>query len=388
MLAVYGWLFNGAGLACGVYVIWLLTVLTRAPYRLVKRDQYVAITAGVVFATGFALYFASSNGLLPQNIPLFAETVFALLLYGQVYLLLVFVSRLNHSVEGTFSPHVWAVLFTFVCGLTVYAHIQKDTDLEERVLLALLFAGVFGFGWLVSRPAISAPPGAATSGQQPPYHAYAVAEPTQSREERKVMSPPLPPEPAATQDDRRAERAAPALAPHAPPAASDIPRNSRSQHMQLKLRRSQRSSTFAGKVIFTLDARMEVPAQEAQLVSKYRLGELVIYDSANREKYGESMQAHLESTRDQPGFREGASSQLLGVGKTFYRLARAGASAAMASLKLRVTVASLMGGVHVECKSMDELLGAEKAIVEAAENLRAYLDTAETFDGRETVLEF
>jgi hypothetical protein len=47
-----------------------------------------------------------------------------------------------------------------------------------------------------------------------------------------------------------------------------------------------------------------------------------------------------------------------------------------------------MKGVHVECKSMAELLGAEQAIVEAGEKLRVYLDTAATFDGREEVHEF
>jgi hypothetical protein len=60
----------------------------------------------------------------------------------------------------------------------------------------------------------------------------------------------------------------------------------------------------------------------------------------------------------------------------------------MASLSLRVTVYSLMKGVHVECKSMIELLGAEEAIADAGKNLRTYLDTAATFDGREEILEF
>jgi hypothetical protein len=70
-----------------------------------------------------------------------------------------------------------------------------------------------------------------------------------------------------------------------------------------------------------------------------------------------------------------------------YRLGRASVSAAMAALSLRITVDSLIRGVHVECNSMDELLAAEKAIREAASNLKAYLDTAATFDGREEVIE-
>jgi hypothetical protein len=157
--------------------------------------------------------------------------------------------------------------------------------------------------------------------------------------------------------------------------------------MQLKIKRSQRSSVM-GKVIYILDARIEVPTEERQLIEKYRLGDLVIYDSTNRKKHGESLQQHIESTRENPSLADSAETQLLGVGKTLYRFARAGLSATAASLSLRVTVYSLIKGVHVECKSMVELLGAEEAIVDAGKNLRAYIDTATTFDGREEILEF
>jgi hypothetical protein len=46
-----------------------------------------------------------------------------------------------------------------------------------------------------------------------------------------------------------------------------------------------------------------------------------------------------------------------------------------------------MRGVHVECKDLDELLGAKSAILEAAQSLRSYLDVAATFDGREEIVE-
>jgi hypothetical protein len=80
-------------------------------------------------------------------------------------------------------------------------------------------------------------------------------------------------------------------------------------------------------------------------------------------------------------------AQLLGAGKTLYRLARAGVSATAAALSLRITVSSLISGVHVECQSMSELLEAETAILEAGQNLRRYLETAATFDGREEIIE-
>jgi len=169
---------------------------------------------------------------------------------------------------------------------------------------------------------------------------------------------------------------------------TEIPTASSSQRMQMKLKRSQRSG-LTGKMIFILDARMEVPAEEYGLIQTYKLGNMVIYDSSKRQRHAEAMKAHLESTKEQDAsFRDSAGKQLWGIGKTLYRFARVGVSATMAGLSLRITVYSLMQGVHVECKSMGELLGAEVAIIEAGENLRAYLDNAATFDGREKFLEF
>jgi hypothetical protein len=156
--------------------------------------------------------------------------------------------------------------------------------------------------------------------------------------------------------------------------------------MRLKLRRSQRSR-FMGKMFFALDARIELTAEERSLVEKYHLGDAVIYESTSRERHRNAMMAHAESTRDQPGLLDSPKDQLLGLGKTLFRFARASASATAAALSLRVTVYSLMRGVHIECKSMNELLGAENAIVEAAQNLKAHLQTAMTFDGREEIIE-
>jgi hypothetical protein len=47
-----------------------------------------------------------------------------------------------------------------------------------------------------------------------------------------------------------------------------------------------------------------------------------------------------------------------------------------------------MTGQHIECKDLDELLGAEEAIREACKALKVYLTVAESFDGREEVVEF
>lgn len=166
-----------------------------------------------------------------------------------------------------------------------------------------------------------------------------------------------------------------------------VPSEGPTQTAYIRLRRSQRSTAFRGTILFALDARIEVPAEQRSLISKYRLDDAVVYDSEDRQRYTESANAHLESTREHPSLLASPKDQLLGVGKTLYRFGRASFSAVRAGLSLRVTIHSLLAGVHVECKSMQELLEAENAIVSAAQNLKSYLETAATFDGREEIIE-
>ena len=173
-----------------------------------------------------------------------------------------------------------------------------------------------------------------------------------------------------------------------PVPVPDIPPSRTPQGIVLKLKRSQRSG-FTGKVIFVLDARIELSPEEMELIRKYRLGDDVVYESAARKERKEATLTHLQmSAAPKTSIRDSTGAQMLGVGKTFYRLTRAGVSATAAALSLRITISSLIASVHVECKSMGELMEAETAIIEAARSVRDYLDLAETFDGREEILEF
>ncbi len=153
--------------------------------------------------------------------------------------------------------------------------------------------------------------------------------------------------------------------------------------MQLKLKRSQRAGgMMGGKVIFGLDARADLSADEQGLVKKYALGKIVVYDSEARKKHAGSAYGHFDDAAHTPGY------ELSSTGRSLWKGARGLASAAMMALSLRVTVDGLMSGQHIECKDLDELLGAEAAILDACKNLKAYLETAVTFDGREEVVEF
>jgi hypothetical protein len=140
--------------------------------------------------------------------------------------------------------------------------------------------------------------------------------------------------------------------------------------MQLKLKRSQRTGgMMGGKVVYMLDARAELTPEERSLVTKHGLGKIAIYDSEARKKRMQTAGERISAG--------GLLDNVKGI-----------ASVAMASMALQVTIDSLMSGHHIECKTMDELIGADSAIREGCEMLRTYLDLAATFDGREEIVEY
>jgi hypothetical protein len=158
------------------------------------------------------------------------------------------------------------------------------------------------------------------------------------------------------------------------------------ESMSLKLTKFEKKDVW-GKLLFVLDARLGLNAEEFDLVKKYRLGRKVIYDSSSRQRRNEKTLSHLERTRDHPALSEGLTVQFLGVGKTLVRLGMALTSAIMGTFYLRVTVDSLFHGVHAECHSLEEIAAAEAAIIEGGRNLKAYLALASTYDGREHIIE-
>jgi hypothetical protein len=152
----------------------------------------------------------------------------------------------------------------------------------------------------------------------------------------------------------------------------------------LKLKRSQKTGTMGG-LIYMLDARIDASQETLSLIVKHKLGNRLIYESEARQRHAAAAQGHLAATRGGPSLLAPASEQAKGAVGTIWKLGRATVSAVRASLALRITVNSLLSGVHVECKSMEELLEAEAAIREAKENLEGFIETAQTFDGREEI---
>jgi hypothetical protein len=156
----------------------------------------------------------------------------------------------------------------------------------------------------------------------------------------------------------------------------------------IKTRRSKKRKGLWRKTIFVLDARMAVSPDIRKEIAEYDLGGLIVYDSLARKHHTEQMKARHEATKQKTGWREPIEKQVLGLVKFMFRTVLVVISATRVGLAVRVTVASLMKGAHIECRSLNELLTAEEAIAKAGGSIRAFIDEARTFDGREEISVF
>jgi len=123
--------------------------------------------------------------------------------------------------------------------------------------------------------------------------------------------------------------------------------------MKLLLRRDQRSGIL-GKMIFTLDMRADLSEEERQAITKYKLGDTVLYE---------------KTTMVEPG------SGILGLAS---RLAHR-------ALNMSVSVKDLANGKKLECKDIVEMLAVEDQVREAGKTFNAVLHAARHFGGEEVV---
>ncbi|HEX3666925.1 MAG TPA: hypothetical protein VHU23_17005 [Rhizomicrobium sp.] len=123
--------------------------------------------------------------------------------------------------------------------------------------------------------------------------------------------------------------------------------------MKLLLRRDQRSGLL-GKIIFALEVRAELSDDERQAISKYKLGDTVLYE---------------KSTIIDPG------RGLLGLAS---RLAHK-------AMNISVSVRDLTNGKKLECKDIVEMLAVEEQLREAGKTFSAILIAAQRFGGEEVI---
>lgn len=122
--------------------------------------------------------------------------------------------------------------------------------------------------------------------------------------------------------------------------------------MKLLIRRDQRAGLL-GKMIFTLDVRADLSADEKERIRKYKLQDTELY--ASHEITG--------------------GSGLLGAASRL----------AYKAVSLTLTVKDLEGGKRIEVKDVVELLAIEEQIREAARTFKAVLDAASHFGGEEVL---
>lgn len=137
--------------------------------------------------------------------------------------------------------------------------------------------------------------------------------------------------------------------------------------MQLKIKKSQRTSMMMGKPIFQIEVRADINSEEQALIKKYSLGAMELYTSEDRKKN------LVGASLADPSSVKGALSMTKSLIKS--------------ALSLKVTVNDLASGKTIEAKDLSEVIDAEETLIQAGKNLIAFLNTAKEFDGREVVHE-
>ncbi len=125
--------------------------------------------------------------------------------------------------------------------------------------------------------------------------------------------------------------------------------------MKLLLRRDQKSGIIGiGKITFTLTVRSELTPEEKNNISKYKLGDTMLYE---RDKIIDK------------------GSGLLGLASRL----------AFKMMNISVSVNDLQGGKKIDCKDIVEMLAVEDQIKEAAQTFKNVLEAAATFGGEEVI---
>lgn len=136
--------------------------------------------------------------------------------------------------------------------------------------------------------------------------------------------------------------------------------------MKLKLRRSQKSG-MTGSVTFKLFFIVDLDAEEAAALKKYKLGKDVVYETPKGAAASE-------------GLRMAAASG--GLGSVGRGLAATIAAKAFGQI---LTVNDMVNGKEIACKDIGEMIAAEEQIKDACVSLARILYMCRHFDGEEVI---
>lgn len=128
--------------------------------------------------------------------------------------------------------------------------------------------------------------------------------------------------------------------------------------MELLLSKSQEKGMLGmGAVSFVLDVKTRLSPEETDLIKRYKMGDLVIYEKVPVSE----MVKHTG----------GLTTGLLAV--------------ASKVLKLQFKVSDLVNGRTVKCKDIGEMISAHEQITQAADNFYNLLMAAKNFEGEEVI---
>ena len=128
--------------------------------------------------------------------------------------------------------------------------------------------------------------------------------------------------------------------------------------MKLRLSKSQKSTgVMSKKVLFSLGAQVDLTAQEAEYVNKYKMGKEVIYNK----------------DRINPEHHDYKSNK--GIMRNLSAMA----------MNINLTVDDMVNGRTIECKDINEILEAEASVKSACQGLKNLLEACAGFEGEEII---
>ena len=163
------------------------------------------------------------------------------------------------------------------------------------------------------------------------------------------------------------------------------------EDIQCLFKRTQRVNWY-GRVVFGIVANLAMTHQQLIDVRKYWLGRVIAFDSLRRQRQNELAKMHVQlaanvsaDAKDKKPFSQFLAALKLVFLFVFY-LIRALFSFLFGFLFIRVTIAKLVRGTVIESKDLTLVLQAKEAVEQSATYLKEYLETANTFDGRDEVI--
>lgn len=128
--------------------------------------------------------------------------------------------------------------------------------------------------------------------------------------------------------------------------------------MKLRLNKSQRSSgVMSKKVVFSLGAQVDLTAQEAEYVNKYKMGSNIVY---NKDRVNPEMHDYKSG--------KGIMRNLSAI-----------------AMNINLTVDDLVKGRTIECKDILEIIDAEESVKSACQGMKNLLEACAGFEGEEII---